>query len=1341
MATTSKYIVLSSLGANFIDLKFKAGPLSFYGQEIVFAGSNSLDSVFVRPGITFDFTSSKGTQDKIYLEGLWSDYYNFIGLEKITGVMTLNRTVDGSSENVRFVKSSTASDVLVFRNGLVNSLDIYNALNSTTPSQSLQNLVPSSSETSQAPNIPAVQNAVIKALAFDANGEVFKGFGGGGPKLIVSGSNGIDTVYVQEGSQVDATALKGGKDIIYFKGAWESYSKSVDALTGNITFARSVVVDGVSQNEQVVVSGGSTVATKDQLTFANGTVQTDYAKTAIVNNANALLSAVQYFDASITTPGLAPVLSTSLDSSHPLDVSSNLVLSVGESVAGVAGKKITITDLGGAHYRGENVEHSFSLDAAGPNVKVTGSGAATKIIIDPSSLFDLDLSSNYSLSIDVGAFVSVGSAQTTAAFTTVNFSTVTPATGLAAAQLAYRMDETTGSLVAANKWVDIEGQGIGSTAEVSSSPSVVVMDAANGNYSFVIKDSSSAGGDPNVGAGIEASTDFAVLLKNFGSSDRVYIDDAFNDASKLNDPTLEVFSQGNGSAGVGALTWRPYYGGGDPALFIELENGVIAPSSALSSVNSALGLATGESIIIGDGMNGSTSAPSAPTITSIGGLDSIVSGQSGDNVIAGKAKAASIVTIKVGASVLGTATANASGDFSYVLTEANIGTLGQGSSKTVTATATDVAGNAGASATSSSFSVDTAAPSAPTITSIGGSDSIVSGQSGDNVVVGKAEAGSTVTIKLGNSVLGEAATNASGDFTYTLTEANIASFGQGTAKTTTATATDAAGNVSQVTTSSSFSVDTAAPSAPTITSIGGSDSTVSGQSGDNVVVGKAEAGSTVTIKVGQTALGTATTNASGDFSYTLTTANIATLGQGSSKTVTATATDVAGNLGASATSSSFAVNTSGSSSYATTVSLVDLRVEAAETNSGLTTFNFTVNRTGDLSLTGNVNWSVVGSGSAPADAADFSAGVLPSGGLNFAAFESKKTIVVSVAGDTVAEPFESFNVKLSSPSTGVGLGVSSADGIIANDDAGGGVITTPVAVAFNGVLPNGPELIQFKNTTRYANGHVTVDVYAYLGTAIDSCDVTLNVSGVSYPYFTSALNGWTALGSEPSANPTQFLISAFPNSATATVGPGNIKIGTLDFNGATSGVHIEVSSSSSFTLSTLSLETFATSYAIDFGSVSNTQNIAGSINNDLLAAVGYTSPVTISASSGSDFIIVEGSNITATGGAGADTYQIGNASTKLVVTDFDATADRFDFSNISGTTSNTMSDMLMAAVETTSGSSYKTVLSLDLLDGINGNAQGSIELAGVHKNDLSTSLFLTNLDHSLLNQFELIAGY
>ena len=133
MATTSKYIVLSSLGANFIDLKFKAGPLSFYGQEIVFAGSNSLDSVFVRPGITFDFTSSKGTQDKIYLEGLWSDYYNFIGLEKITGVMTLNRTVDGSSENVRFVKSSTASDVLVFRNGLVNSLDIYNALNSTTP--------------------------------------------------------------------------------------------------------------------------------------------------------------------------------------------------------------------------------------------------------------------------------------------------------------------------------------------------------------------------------------------------------------------------------------------------------------------------------------------------------------------------------------------------------------------------------------------------------------------------------------------------------------------------------------------------------------------------------------------------------------------------------------------------------------------------------------------------------------------------------------------------------------------------------------------------------------------------------------------------------------------------------------------------------------------------------------------------------------------------------------------------------------------------------------------------------------------------------------------------------
>ena len=88
------------------------------------------------------------------------------------------------------------------------------------------------------------------------------------------------------------------------------------------------------------------------------------------------------------------------------------------------------------------------------------------------------------------------------------------------------------------------------------------------------------------------------------------------------------------------------------------------------------------------------------------------------------------------------------------------------------------------------------------------------------------------------------------------------------------------------------------------------------------------------------------------------------------------------------------------------------------------------------------------------------------------------------------------------------------------------------------------------------------------------------------------------------------------------------------------------------------------------------------------------------------------------------------------MSDFSVMDDRFDFSNLSGVTTATISSMLAAAQETTVGAAFKTTLSLDLLDGVTGNAQGAIELYGVHKNDLSSVLFLTNLDHALLNQLE-----
>ena len=103
-------------------------------------------------------------------------------------------------------------------------------------------------------------------------------------------------------------------------------------------------------------------------------------------------------------------------------------------------------------------------------------------------------------------------------------------------------------------------------------------------------------------------------------------------------------------------------------------------------------------------------------ITEIGsiGTPGVVSSVAGDATVVGTAEAGRVVTISSGANVLGTATANGSGAFTYTLTPENITTLAQGGGKSITAAQTDAAGNTGTSAPAL-FSIDTVAPTAPAL--------------------------------------------------------------------------------------------------------------------------------------------------------------------------------------------------------------------------------------------------------------------------------------------------------------------------------------------------------------------------------------------------------------------------------------------------------------------------------------------------------------------------------------------------------------------------------------------------------------------------------------------------
>ncbi len=147
-----------------------------------------------------------------------------------------------------------------------------------------------------------------------------------------------------------------------------------------------------------------------------------------------------------------------------------------------------------------------------------------------------------------------------------------------------------------------------------------------------------------------------------------------------------------------------------------------------------------------------TTAPTAPAITAFSS-DSGVAGDglTNDNtlVLSGTAEAGSTVQVYDGATLLGTATANGSGAWSFATA-----TLADGA-HSFTAKATDAAGNVGATSAAKAVTVDTAAPTAPTITAFSPDSGVVGdGITNNNTLLltGTAEAGSTVQVYDGADV-------------------------------------------------------------------------------------------------------------------------------------------------------------------------------------------------------------------------------------------------------------------------------------------------------------------------------------------------------------------------------------------------------------------------------------------------------------------------------------------------------------------------------------------------------------------------------------------------------------
>ena len=244
--------------------------------------------------------------------------------------------------------------------------------------------------------------------------------------------------------------------------------------------------------------------------------------------------------------------------------------------------------------------------------------------------------------------------------------------------------------------------------------------------------------------------------------------------------------------------------------------------------------------------------------------------------ITGTAEAGGAITVYDGTTSLGTTVASSTGAWSFTpttdLTEA---------AHTITATITDAAGNISPASNPITLTIDRTAPDKPVLTSTSGFT-----KNTTPIINGRAEAGSTVTVYDGTTSLGTTVASSTGEWTLTpskaLTQAD---------HNITANARDAAGNLSDISSSITLTVDITAPDGPVLTTVSGPS-----KNPTPTIEGAAEPNSIVIVYDGDATLGTTLASSEGTWSFTPTTP--LDLGD---HAITATARDDAGNISPAST--------------------------------------------------------------------------------------------------------------------------------------------------------------------------------------------------------------------------------------------------------------------------------------------------------------------------------------------------------------------------------------------------------------------------------------------------------
>jgi hypothetical protein len=236
-----------------------------------------------------------------------------------------------------------------------------------------------------------------------------------------------------------------------------------------------------------------------------------------------------------------------------------------------------------------------------------------------------------------------------------------------------------------------------------------------------------------------------------------------------------------------------------------------------------------------------------------------------------------------------------------------------------------------------------------------------------------------------------------------------------------------------------------------------------------------------------------------------------------------------------------------------------------------------------------VSWSVMGSGAAAADGADFQGGALPSGTASFAAGQTRQRVEVRIAGDTLAEANESFTVQLNAASSRVDLSstqrslsatIQSDDGVAVNGRVyhwkNHALLSDVMVMAMQQPAASAgtsPPLFELRAARMDPSGTLSAELWARPASASQTLDLSLQINQgmeLSFERDTTSLSAswWVESNVVKQPGATELLLSGAVASETAALTAaarlGTIRIATgtaataleLDFAAGTLGTQL-----------------------------------------------------------------------------------------------------------------------------------------------------------------------------------------